>query len=119
MITTHLSAEPGHSVELDDMLLAKRIIKVLNDHYPEHLWAVHVNSEGGVVIIKNFRISFRYGMVLHLKNVYADPSLKRVIQFAGEFLERANMKRGRATGEFAEKLEGAKQSEQPKQGIII
>ena len=118
MITT-LSGEPGHNIEVDDMLLAKRIVHVLNTHYPEHLWMVHVNSEGGVVIIKNYRISFSYGMVLHIKNVYMDPSLKRVVSMAGELLERANMKRGKATGEFANRIEGVKLKDQPKQGLII
>lgn len=118
MITTTFEGAPGHSVELDDMLLAERIMETLGNHYPGHLWAVHVNSEGGVVIIKNYRISFAYGMVLHLRNVYLDPSLKRVIRMAGELLERANMKRGQATGEFADKLEGVKPKDQVK-GIII
>lgn len=119
MITTTFRGEPGHSVELDDMMLTKRIMETLCKHYPGHLWEVCVNSEGGVVIIKNFRISFAYGMVLHLRNIYLDPSLKRVIRAAGELLERANLKRGQATGEFAERVEGMKEKDQPRNGIII
>lgn len=116
-----IRGEPGHSMEADDILLAKRAAELLNKHYPGHLWAVNVNSEGGVMIIKNYRLSFSYGMVLHLRNIYADPSLRRVIRAGGELLERAHMVRGRATGEEARVLEGVEKRHEPvfKAGIIL
>lgn len=112
-------AEPGHSVETDDFLLAKRAADTLHQHYPGHLWAVNVNSEGGIMIIKNYRMSFSYGMVLHLKNVYQDPTLKTVIRKAGEFLERANLKRGKYNGDQAEYIDGVAKQHQPKNGMIF
>lgn len=120
-IITELRGEEGHGTETDDILLAKRASATLNKHYPGHLWAVHVNSEGGVMVVKNFRVSFQYGMVLHLKNVYQDPSLKRVIRAGGELLERARMLRGRADGQSATMLEGVEQRHESafKAGIIV
>lgn len=115
-IITELKGEPGHAVDALDEALAKRAADALNNHYPGHLWAVFVNSEksGGVMIIKNFRVSFRYGMVLHLRNVYGDPQLKSVIRMGGELLERAHLVRGKASGEIAPILEGAKAKYQPR-----
>ncbi len=112
-------AEPGHSVETDDIMLAKRAADVLAQHYPGHIWAVNVNSEGGVMVVKNYRMSFSYGMVIHLKTVYADPSLKCVVRQAGEFLERARLKRGRFTGELPTHIEGLAPQHQPKNGVVF
>lgn len=121
-VRTEIQGEPGHAVDGLDEALAKRAADVLNKHYPGHLWGVFVNSEktGGIMVIKNLRISFRYGMVLHLRNVYGDPQLKSVIRMGGELLERAHMKRGMANGQIAPVLEGAKAKYQPrpKLGII-
>lgn len=120
-IVTEIRGEEGHGIEAADEVLAKNASETLNKHYPGHLWAVHVNSEGGVMVIKNFRISFQYGMVLHLRNVYQDPTLKRVIRAGGELLERARMARGRANGEQATMLEGIEQRHEAvfKAGIIV
>lgn len=118
---TGLRGEFGHRTEADDILLAKRAAELLNKHYPGHLWAVNVNSEGGVMIIKNYRLSFLYGMVLHLRTVYADPGLRCVLRSGGELLERAHMRRGSATGEGASVLEGVEKRHEPvfKAGIVV
>jgi len=113
LIITDIKGEPGHPVDGLDEVLAKRAADALNKHYPFHLWAVNVNSEGGVMVVKNMRVSFRYGMVIHLKTLHADPQLKTVIRMAGELLERAHMRRGKADGLIAQTLEGAKAKYQP------
>lgn len=118
-IITELRSEPFHAVEGQDVVLAKDAADTLNRHYPGHLWAVNVNSEGGVMIIKNMSISALYGMVLHLKNVYQDPTLRMVIRAAGELLERAHMARKGWNGEFAKVVEGVAQKHQPRNGIIF
>src|SRR5690349_8261899 len=121
-VKTEISGESGHPIDGLDEALAKRAADALNKHYPGHLWAVFVNSEqtGGVMVIKNLRISFRYGMVLHLRNVQNDPQMKSVIRMGGELLERAHMKRGMANGQVAPVLEGAKAQYQPrpKLGVV-
>lgn len=114
-----LQGEPGHAIEHADEVLAMQAANQLDKHYPGHLWAVNVNSEGGVMIIKNYAISMMYGMVLHLKNVYQDPTLKSVMLAGGELLERAAMARKAWQGQQAEHVEGVLDRHQPKPGIII
>jgi hypothetical protein len=94
------------SEEVQDLSLAKDIAETLHSSYPGHLWAVNVT--GGVVQIKNLYISDKYGMVIHYNNIKGDAGhrKKRVINAAGEFLERAYMKRGAYTGEAVKKVDG-------------
>lgn len=94
--------------ELGDIVLTKRIADTLNDHYPGHLWAVHLNDEslGGIVVIRNMAISGQYGYILKLCRIYADPELKCVMRAGGEMLERAKMNRSEWNTEFPEHTEG-------------
>lgn len=116
---TVFSSEECSPVETADMILSKNAADLLEKHYSGHMWAVQVNSEGGVMYIKNFAISHSYGMVLHLKNVYQDPNLKSVIKAGGEYLERAHLNRGKWHGETASELEGAKEALKPRNGLIF
>jgi len=109
---TDLSGEIGHLVDDADKILAAEIGEILHNHYPGHLWGIFVNSEptGGIVNILNLRISHKYGYVLHLAKLYPrdDTFKKKIIHAGGEILERANMTRGRATGDNAGWVEGVK-----------
>jgi len=55
-----LSNIDGHTHTANDEILAKRAADMLNNHYPGYQWAVNVNSDpkGGVMIIKNFTVSY-------------------------------------------------------------
>lgn len=111
---------PGHRAELDDMLLAKRASDQLAKHYPNHLWGVNVDSEGGVMNIFAFNISGRYGFRLKLSTVYTDPDLKCVMRAGGEILERAGMPRSYWDGETLPFIiEGVKPHHQPHGRMII
>ena len=94
--------------EIQDLGLAKDIAETLHQTYPGHLWAVSV--KGGAVFIKNLYISDKFGMVLHYNNIKGDAGArkKRVINAAGEFLERARMKRGAYTGQVVKQVDGIK-----------
>jgi len=94
--------------EMGDIQLTHRIADKLNEHYPGHLWAVHLNDEklGGVVIIRNLAISGKYGYVLKLERIYADPSLRCVMRAGGEMLERSKMNLSKWNGEFPAFTEG-------------
>jgi predicted enzyme related to lactoylglutathione lyase len=74
--------------------LAVRASELLQKHYPGYIWAVNVNSEktGGVMTIKNFSVSYQWGMILHLDKL--DAKLKKVVRAGGELLERGRMARG-------------------------
>jgi len=106
--TTSIHPVEGHALEVADISLAKNIAETLHAKYPGHLWAVNVNSEGGVVDIKNFRISSRYGIRLLLNTLtpFDRTAMSLIVNSGGEMLERAKMPRGRATGELATDVEG-------------
>ena len=108
MPNTTIQSVEGHAFEVADITLAKNIAEALHAEYPGHLWAVNVNSEGGVVDIKNFRISSRYGIRLYLNTLTPfDRNAKRlIINSGGEMLERAKLPRGKATGELAQDVDG-------------
>lgn len=118
MITTEIQTFDGHTFTACDEILAKRAAEVLNKHYPNNLWAVNVNSEqsGGVMIIKNFAVSYRYGYVLHLNKL--DNKLLKVVRAGGEILERAKMKRGEWNGQNATHVDGLPDKFQPVLGMI-
>lgn len=112
-VETQISGVEGH--ELGDVKLAQRCADKLNEHYPDHLWAVHINDEdlGGVLIIRNLAVSFKYGYVLKLSRIYADPNLYCVVTAGGEVLERSKMIRGRWDGQEATHIDGVKPQHQP------
>jgi len=105
---TGIEAEDSHKAELDDMILARNIGEDLHNHYPGHLWAVFVDSEGGVVNVFNRRISLTHGWRFMLKDLTPyDTGVSIMVRNAGgEMLERAAMARGRSNGQFADKVDG-------------
>lgn len=116
-----LEIQPVEGHELGDIETAKAVAEKLNAHYPGHLWAVKVDSErsGGIVIIQNYAVSFKYGYILKLARLYFDPDLKCVIKAGGEILERAKMKRGWWDGQDATHIDGLPDKHQPVNGIIV
>lgn len=116
----HIFGEPGHAIEYADLTLAKDASEKLAKHYPGHAWAVFVDSEGGVMRIKCFDVSSRYGWTLHLRHIYGDPDLKCVIRAGGEILERANLRRGWFNGDVPKVIDGVPRKHWPlKSGYII
>lgn len=117
---THTDIEivDGKQRDVNDMLLARNISEILHRKYPRHLWAVHVNSEGGVVNIFNWRVSYKYGWVFKYVDLtpFDSQAERKVCNAGGELLERAYLKRGRATGENAEFVDGIKKK---PRGIIV
>ena len=107
---TELQAVPGHRTEAADMILCRNIGELLHKHYPGHLWAVCVDSEGGVVVIKNLRVSANYGYLLKINDLYPFDSgvVRTIINAGGEILERASMARGQSDGRLAGHVEGVK-----------
>ena len=88
----------------------KQVLEVLDQFYPGHSWYVFVG--GGIMAIKNLSFSSKWGMVRKLKNIQHDAMVwkREIIRAAGEFLERANIKRGkREMGQKTFKVEGIPQ----------
>lgn len=86
--------------------MCKEIAEYLVEAYPGHPW--HVRIDGGMLIIKNMRISDKWSMTRRFSAIAHDAKRRKhdVVMAAGEFLEAANMRRGKATGETAKVLEG-------------
>lgn len=102
----HYLADLTSTDDIHQMSVAKDVGDVLNQHYPNHLWAV--SWQGGVVVVKNLAISAHYGFVLHPEKFATSSEMTRkAVEAGGELLERANMIRGKWEGHFAETLEGA------------
>lgn len=82
--------------ELADIELAKQIAAVLDKHYPGHMWAVNVDSAGGIATVKNLRLSGNWGFVLKLVDTYSGSEFARRVMLAGgELLERFRLHTGR------------------------
>ena len=74
--------------------LVKNVADVLYKHYPGHLWAVGPSNDYSMLAIWNEALSSRYGMWIRITDI--DPEYKKVMLWAGELLERANVSRGKA-----------------------
>lgn len=82
--------------ERDDPM-ARQMVADLCHAYPGHAWFVLV--KGGVVQVKNMDFHPDWGMVLHYSQIKGDANERKrlLLRNAGEFLERANLKRGAKT----------------------
>lgn len=94
---------------------AHKVMELLTVAYPGHPWAVRVDQ--GVIFIRYLdpALGGNWGMVLKIGDVSHDAAVlkKRVITLAGEWLERAGLKRGRENGDMIMKVEGLPEKHQP------
>jgi hypothetical protein len=97
---------------------ANNIIEALTTAYPGYPWAVKVYDGG--FFIRNLMFPKNWGMNQPNANKYGSASemKKDVIMKAGEWLERANLKRGRNINEDEiVRLEGAPEHDQPNRPL--
>ncbi len=97
----------GIDVENDiDDPIAMGMIRDLVKAYPGHAWFVVIR--GGIVHVKDLDISPAWGMCLHYSDIKSDASdrTRKLLRAAGEFLERANLKRGANTGQVVKHVDG-------------
>ena len=98
---------------------ANGIINALTVAYPGYPWAVRVYDGGffirNLLFPKNWGMNCKYSLV----GYSASAMQQEVIRMAGEWLERANLKRGRHNGDEVVRLEGAPDKDQPGQKIIL
>lgn len=95
----------AESEDPKNLPMAKELLEALHAAYPNHSWWVRI--DGGVVIVKHFGISSTCGMVRHYDKIASDAKVRKhdIVMAAGELLERANLRRGAATGELVTSLE--------------
>ena len=86
----------GTQQDVNDLALAKLVSEELTKHYPGHVWAVNVQSQHGVITVKNMNLSGNRGFLLHYRNMKSYDEVKRQAMWAGgEILERYQLSRGR------------------------
>ena len=73
--------------------MARNALEALHRHYPMHSWYVRI--DGGCIIVYNYGIDGRHGMVQHLATIQGDDTtfIKSIVRAAGELLERAQLRR--------------------------
>ena len=105
--TEHVADEP----------MAEQMLADLCTAYPGHAWFVVV--KGGIVHIKDLDLNDKWGMCLHYSQVKGDAKERKrdVLRAAGEFLERANLKRGAATGQTVRHVDGIPDKYMTRVGI--
>jgi hypothetical protein len=89
-----------------DEAMAGQMVSDLCLAYPGHGWFVVV--KGGVVQVKDLDLSDKWGMVLHYTQIKGDAQDRKrsLLRAAGEFLERANLRRGTKTDDVVTRVEG-------------
>lgn len=92
---------------------SQKVLEILCEVYPGHPWATRVS--GGIVFIKHLELGNNWGMVRKFSELKHDATTfkKEIIMAAGEFLERANLVRGRANGDAIIRVEGLPDKYQP------
>ena len=93
---------------------AEGVLAILTQFYPGYAWGVRVYDGG--IFIRNLDFPANWGMNIRAKNIQHDAAVfkREVVMMAGEWLERANLRRGRNVNEEqAQWLEGAPVQNQP------
>ena len=77
-----------------DEAIAGQIVADLCHAYPGHAWFITI--KGGIVHVKDLDLNDKWGMCLHYSQMKDDATERKrqVLRAAGEFLERANLRRG-------------------------
>lgn len=113
-----MSLVVGYDTEHDsDEALAGRLLRTLCDAYSGHAWFITIR--GGIIQVKDLDIHPNWGMSLHYTQVNHDAAVmkREVIRAAGEFLERANLARGRKTEEKVKHVDGIPDKHMVRAGL--
>lgn len=92
---------------------ANQILEALTFAYPGHPWGVRVYDGG--FFIRHLEFPANWGMnCRHTTRVYSASAMKReVIRMAGEWLERAGLRRGRWEENDGYRVDGVPEKYQP------
>jgi len=84
--------------------LANQVLEALNKKYPGFYgwWNVAIDTKGGMIQVRNMRISGKMGFVMRIVDVDAD--MKNVTRYGGELLERYRLSREKSKVDFTEEM---------------
>ena len=99
------------SADAANLPKCKEIGEYICAAYPGYSW--HIRIDGGMLVIKNMSISSVNAMVRKYSDIAHDAKRRKVevVRAAGEFLEAANLRRGKSEGVIATNLEGIPKGE--------
>lgn len=97
--------------------MALEMLHTLTQAYPGHSWFVKIT--GGIVHVKNLDMSDKWGMALHYSQMKNDAAERKreLLRAGGEFLERANVRRGMKTEDQHGLIEGVPLKHQVRVGL--
>lgn len=91
----------GYALSFDDLhedastvILAKNLADYLERHYSGWMWAINIDSKGGVTNLFSMRLSGRWGYTFKTMTLQNDPSNRALMRGAGELLERFGHRAG-------------------------
>lgn len=92
---------------------AEKIMHLLTTVYPGHPWAVRVDQ--GIIFIRHLEFGSNWGMNLKTAKFDHDAAVlnKKIVMLAGEWLERAGLRRGRWEENGGYRVEGVPERFQP------
>jgi hypothetical protein len=93
---------------------AKGVLSLLWNCYPGHPWSV--TCKPGIIFIRHMDFGSNWGMNIKVTKFDYDAAVlkKKIIMLAGEWLERANIKRGRLDADQETvRVEGVPEKFQP------
>jgi hypothetical protein len=77
-----------------DIQLAKTLTGLLDKTYPGYVWFVDVNSNQGLINVKNLFLSGKMGFRIDMAKIYSISQLEKdLIMAGGELLERFDLAR--------------------------
>lgn len=87
--------------------MAKGLVARLNAAYPvfDGAWRVAVNEQGGTIEVTNLLLSGKWGFLMHTARL--DPEGRKIVQYAGELLERYRISRGGLPSRVLDELNSA------------
>ena len=97
---------------------AKAIVSLLWHCYPYHPWSV--TCKRGLIFIRHLDFTRTWGMALRVSELDHDAAVmkKKIITLAGEWLERAALKRGAYdSDQESYRVEGIPEKHQPHQPL--
>ena len=106
----------GETQALEDD--AKGILSLLWNCYPNHPWDVRCYQ--GLIFIKHMDFPKNWGMALRVRDIDHDTAVmkRKIILLAGEWLERAHLKRGAYdSDQMSYRVEGVPERDQPHQPL--
>lgn len=76
-------------------IVAKDGMRILQKHYPGHMWAIQINERGRMFNVFNHALHDVWGYTIRADEVEHDPKRRKFLVAGGEILERFCLRPGK------------------------